>query len=1054
MPERLKDEILQEIEDAWLNIRVKNSDLIRPLDIVNVDDPEDFYKRLVWLMSQPDYFSFFCKHVLNIEIHPFQALILSEMWNRKFPMLVASRGAGKSFILALYALLRCIFIPNRKVVVVGSVFRQSKFIHDYMENIWKNAPVLRDMCDQNSGPRRDTDMCKMIFNSSTATALPIGTGEKIRGQRANDVLCLSKDTLIQTDRGLIEIQNYLDGKCHQLLNMNDDFEKPSHILITEPMDVYEIVTSGGYLFKCSDSHRVLTTKGWKRAIELTSEDYLEVDQNNYFPTQHQTDGEFVLNEKMGWLFGLLIAEGCVKSRNSIDITNTDKKLIDKIKRDIPISWVERTRETYKDPRGWDCKESYVLSYCHTGFREHLRSLGIDYSIHKDKEIPSGILQSPRNVVVEFLKGLFDGDGTCFQYEESKSSKQKIRLAYYSRSEKLCRQLQILLLKFNVLSSLISRSSKLSIHAQWMLQINGESAINLYRLLKLDKWKICEEEIIVKKHKPSIRKNGDRYVVSTNKANKNIHIGSYNSETECVEAFDKYWRDTRKCLRVRGVRKLDEKEVLYDFHMPETHSFIGNGFVQHNCDEFASMSRQIFENVIAGFAAVSSNPVDNVRRAARKAYADTVGITLKEENLTISNQIVIAGTAFYDFNHFAEYFKRWRSIINSKGDPRKLQEIFGNDSVPDSFDWRDYSVIRIPVDMLPKGFMDEGQIARSKATVHAGIYNMEFGASFSKDSTGFFKRSLIEACVGSQERPVMLHSGPIFYDPCLRGSPNKQYVIGVDPASEVDNFSVTVIELNKDHRRIVYVWTTNKKSHTERINSGLTKENNFYSYCTRKIRDLMILFPTVRVCVDSQGGGVAIRESLHDDSLLNPGELPIWEIIDENKEKDSDGKSGLHILELCNFANAEWVAAANHGLRQDFENKVLIFPQVDPITIALSLEEDKAHGRLYDTLEDCIVDIEELKNELCLIEMSKTQNGRDKWDTPEVKIGVGRKERIRKDRYSSLLMANAGARAVSNLQVQMDYAGYGGFAERVSRDSITGPDYSGPDWFTSSIKGVY
>jgi hypothetical protein len=301
---------------------------------------------------------------------------------------------------------------------------------------------------------------------------------------------------------------------------------------------------------------------------------------------------------------------------------------------------------------------------------------------------------------------------------------------------------------------------------------------------------------------------------------------------------------------------------------------------------------------------------------------------------------------------------------------------------------------------------------------------------------------------------MLPSGPTYYDPCLRGSPNKQYVIGVDPASEVDNFSVSVIELNKDHRRIVYVWTTNKKSHTERVNSGLTKENNFYSFCTRKIRDLMILFPTARICVDSQGGGVAIREALHDDALLAPGELPIWEIIEEDKEKDSDDKSGLHILELCNFANAEWVAAANHGLRQDFENKVLLFPQVDPITIALSLEEDKNHGRLYDTLEDCIVDIEELKNELCLIEMTKTQNGRDKWDTPEVKIGVGKKERIRKDRYSSLLMANAGARAVSNIQVQQDYTGYGGFAERVARDSITGPDYAGPEWFTSMIKGVY
>jgi hypothetical protein len=69
----------------------------------------------------------------------------------------------------------------------------------------------------------------------------------------------------------------------------------------------------------------------------------------------------------------------------------------------------------------------------------------------------------------------------------------------------------------------------------------------------------------------------------------------------------------------------------------------------------------------------------------------------------------------------------------------LQEVFGG-PVPDDFDWTEYSVIRMPVDKLPDGFMDSGQIARAKATIHAGIYNMEYGAVFTTDSQGFFKRS--------------------------------------------------------------------------------------------------------------------------------------------------------------------------------------------------------------------------------------------------------------------------------------------------------------------------
>ena len=103
-------------------------------------------------------------------------------------MLIASRGFGKSFMLSLYALLRALLLPNRKVVVVGAAFRQSKVLFEYMETIWRNAPILRDICSDTSGPRRDVDRCVMRINDSTVTCLPLGDGQKIRGQRANDII--------------------------------------------------------------------------------------------------------------------------------------------------------------------------------------------------------------------------------------------------------------------------------------------------------------------------------------------------------------------------------------------------------------------------------------------------------------------------------------------------------------------------------------------------------------------------------------------------------------------------------------------------------------------------------------------------------------------------------------------------------------------------------------------------------------------------------------------------------------------------------------------------
>ena len=179
----------QQLEDAWLGIDVDESKLFNPMDFVMQDsDNEKLLERIAWLMMRPEYFSFACKYILNIELSPFQSLLLYEMWNRKFPMLIGSRGMGKSFILSVYPLLRALFMPRRKIIVVGAAFRQSKVLFEYMDTIWKNAPILRDLCSTNSGPRRDTDRCTLRLNDSTVTCLPLGDGQKIRGQRANDII--------------------------------------------------------------------------------------------------------------------------------------------------------------------------------------------------------------------------------------------------------------------------------------------------------------------------------------------------------------------------------------------------------------------------------------------------------------------------------------------------------------------------------------------------------------------------------------------------------------------------------------------------------------------------------------------------------------------------------------------------------------------------------------------------------------------------------------------------------------------------------------------------
>lgn len=661
-------------DNAWLKLGDLDKLIIpdNPMIHRSKEDIENPDLHLLRLLRDPRFFGATCNLIFNIELHPIQIGILQEFWYRPFPMFIASRGFGKSFILALYAVLKAVFNPGTKIVIVGAAFRQSKVIFEYMETLWRNSPILRSIFSGNDdGPRRDVDRCTLRLGDSWAMAIPMGDGSKIRGLRA-------------------------------------------HIIIA--------------------------------------------------------------------------------------------------------------------------------------------------------------------------------------------------------------------------------------------------------------------------------------------------------------------------------------------------------------DEFASISPDIYETVVAGFAAVSANPIQNVKDQAKRQAMIDAGVWNEEldtlENRT-GNQAIVAGTADYAFKHFAQYFNRYRGIINSKGDRTVLSDVFKGE-VPENFNWKDYSIIRIPYELIPKGFMDDRQIARAKATIHTGIYNMEYAACFTADSNGFFKRSLIENCVTSDTNPIILPSGPIVFDPMIRGNPDKHYVYGVDPASEQDNFSIVVLEIYPDHTRIVYCWTTNRTNFKERQKAGLAKEFDFYAFCARKLRSLMGAFPCTRIGMDAQGGGVAIEEALHDISKLEDGELPIWPVIDYNKGKDTDDKAGLHILELVQFAKADWTAQANHGLRKDLEDRTLLFPRFDSVSLGLAMSEEgkdildtDLNTTLYDNLSECILEIEELKNELTTIVMTQTSTGpnaRDRWDTPEVKLINGRKGRLRKDRYSSLVIANMIARQLSrNTIAAPQYDIIGGNLKDIAKQD-GGDLYKGPSWFTDAANG--
>jgi len=478
------------------------------------------------------------------------------------------------------------------------------------------------------------------------------------------------------------------------------------------------------------------------------------------------------------------------------------------------------------------------------------------------------------------------------------------------------------------------------------------------------------------------------------------------------------------------------------------------------DEFASINEEIYENVIGGFSIVQQNPIESMKYEARMQKLRDAGIDVS--NLPSNNQVnkkILSGTAYYSFNHFYKYFLKYKKIVESKGDINVLREVHnGQDPLP-GFDWRDYAVIRVPSQLLPRGYFDEKQVAYAKATLPAHQYGMEYGARFATDSNGFFKRTLIESCCVHSK--YQLNNRQVEFTAKKYGEKQLTYVMGIDPAFSQDNFAITILECHHDHNRIVYCWTLTKSRHQMKLSKNITNETDFYKYCSDKIYQLCQDFNITYIGIDSQGGGRTILERLAG-SEYKPCILPI---IEEGKHKDTDDREGRHIILPIEFSNAKWCADANHGLRNAFEAKTLLFPSFDNILLAATIEEDKLLEQgyeendkfsLYDTMENNMMEIEELKDELATIVHSETANGREHWDTPQIKLEGNKKGRMRKDRYSALLIANYMTRytnvpAPFHIQVA-DKIGIGGFAPSKNPNEISGDLFAiCPDWFKNAYK---
>lgn len=247
----------------------------------------------------------------------------------------------------------------------------------------------------------------------------------------------------------------------------------------------------------------------------------------------------------------------------------------------------------------------VFSYNSVLFCEWVMSLFDDvYVKNKDIHIPDCIKQSPRQIQVEFIKWLFEGDGT------HKAICNGCRIEYSSKSERLVQELQLMLLNLGILSTIRFESRKGYLGERYFtLHIVGKDSYDLFMseigfvtyyktthckysadISNISSYYLPNQHDLLNKIKEEYYKTTNKcyseydlirnciYNTKGNIGNLNIDKISYLDSSGFLEFMK---GNGIVPLAVKSIKPVGTKSV-YDISVDEHQYFLANGFIVHNC----------------------------------------------------------------------------------------------------------------------------------------------------------------------------------------------------------------------------------------------------------------------------------------------------------------------------------------------------------------------------------------------------------------------------------------------------------------------------------------
>ncbi|HLC32249.1 MAG TPA: LAGLIDADG family homing endonuclease, partial [Candidatus Nanoarchaeia archaeon] len=275
--------------------------------------------------------------------------------------------------------------------------------------------------------------------------------------------CLTGDTLITLSNGRQVPIREIEYTSEQVLALN-------HELKIQPQghtDFYKRIVDhllaiklrSGKVIKLTPEHPLLTLEGWKPAKELA------INSRIATPRLINAFGNAPLSEAEVKILAYMIAEGHTKA--PLFFTNSDPEIVQDLSSALKTfySVLELTplgkygykvnsrnekrtvisHHSVRDNKGRFTQGSWIKTEKRI-MRQFLETHGVYGLLSSEKEIPSGILQAPKQKIALFLNRIFSCDGSIYF---SKSW----QISYSTSSLKLAQGVHHLLLRFGILSKI-------------------------------------------------------------------------------------------------------------------------------------------------------------------------------------------------------------------------------------------------------------------------------------------------------------------------------------------------------------------------------------------------------------------------------------------------------------------------------------------------------------------------------------------------------------------------------------------------------------------------